>query len=171
MQSQKTILNMMTSSNGNIFRVTAPLWVESTCHQRIPPQRPVTRSFDVFFDLRLNKRLGKQSRRLWFETPSCSLWRHCNGRKPKHYVTDQWKSFRVCRLVVAAGATALTPSHFPSNARKSFWDPADEIYGYPISSWVVMTWLNTLKPRWKWPPFSKQYIQIHFPEWKCLNSD
>ena len=28
----------------------------------IPAQRPVTRSFDVFFDLRLNKRLSKQSR-------------------------------------------------------------------------------------------------------------
>ena len=26
-----------------------------------PAQRPVTRSFDVLFDLRLNKRLGKQS--------------------------------------------------------------------------------------------------------------
>ena len=26
-----------------------------------PAQRPVTRSFDVFFDLRLNKRLSKQS--------------------------------------------------------------------------------------------------------------
>ena len=44
-----------------------------------PSQRPVTRSFDVFFHLRLNKRLSKQSRRLWFETPSRSLWRHCNG--------------------------------------------------------------------------------------------
>ena len=28
-----------------------------------PSQRPVTRSFDVFFDLRLNKQLSKQSRR------------------------------------------------------------------------------------------------------------
>ena len=27
-----------------------------------PAQRPVTRSFDVFFDLRLNKRLSKQWR-------------------------------------------------------------------------------------------------------------
>ena len=26
-----------------------------------PAQRPVTRSFDIFFDLRLNKRLSKQS--------------------------------------------------------------------------------------------------------------
>ena len=42
-------------------------------------QRPITRSFDVFFDLRLNKRLGKQSWGWWFETPSRSLWRHCNA--------------------------------------------------------------------------------------------
>ena len=41
-------------------------------------QRPVTRSFDVFFDLRPNKRLSKQSRGWRFETPSRSLWRHCN---------------------------------------------------------------------------------------------
>ena len=41
-----------------------------------PTQRPMTRSFDVFFDLCLNKRLKKQSWRWWFETPSRSLWRH-----------------------------------------------------------------------------------------------
>ena len=43
-----------------------------------PSQRPVTRSFDVFFDLRLNKRLSTQSRRRWFEMPSRPLWRHCD---------------------------------------------------------------------------------------------
>ena len=43
-----------------------------------PSQRPVTPSFDTFFDLRLNKRLNKQSRRSRFETPSRSLWRHRN---------------------------------------------------------------------------------------------
>ena len=43
-----------------------------------PAQRPMTRGFDVFFDLRPNKRLSKQSRGWWFETPSRSLWRHCN---------------------------------------------------------------------------------------------
>ena len=42
-------------------------------------QRPVTRSFDVFFDLCLNKQLSKQSRHWWFEMPSHSLGRHCNG--------------------------------------------------------------------------------------------
>ena len=42
-------------------------------------QRPVTRSFDVCFDLRLNNRLSKQSWGWWFETASCPLWRHCNA--------------------------------------------------------------------------------------------
>ena len=41
-----------------------------------PAQRPVTRSFDFFFDLRLNKRLSKQSWGCWVDTPSRSLWRH-----------------------------------------------------------------------------------------------
>ena len=44
-----------------------------------PTQRPVTRSFDVFFDLRLSKRLSKQWWGWWFETPLRPLWRHCNG--------------------------------------------------------------------------------------------
>ena len=35
-----------------------------------PAQRPVTRSFDVYFDLCLNKRLRKQSWGWWFETLS-----------------------------------------------------------------------------------------------------
>ena len=41
-------------------------------------QRPMTRSVDVFFDLRLNKRLSKQSWGWWFETLSRPLCRHCN---------------------------------------------------------------------------------------------
>ena len=44
----------------------------------IPAQRPVTRSFDVFFDLRPNEQLNKQWWGWWFETPSWSLWRHSN---------------------------------------------------------------------------------------------
>ena len=69
---------MMTSSNGNIFRVTGPLCGEFTGPGEFPSQRPVTRSFDVFFDLPLNKRLSKQPWGWWFETPAWSLWRHRN---------------------------------------------------------------------------------------------
>ena len=50
---------MMTSSNGNIFRVTGHLCGEFTGPRWIPAHRPVTRSFDVFFDLRLNNRLSE----------------------------------------------------------------------------------------------------------------
>ena len=50
-----------------------------------PTQRLVTRSFDVFFDLRLNKRFSKQSCGGWFETLSCPLWRHRNDLKVFHH--------------------------------------------------------------------------------------
>ena len=86
---------MMASSNGNIFRVTGPLCGEFTGPGEFPTQRPVTRSFDVFFDLRLNKRLSKQPRGWWFETPSWSLWRQCNVWK-----NGQWppRSVRSCEV-------------------------------------------------------------------------
>ena len=70
--------HMMTSWNGSIFGVTGPLCGEFTGPGEFPTQRPVTQSFDVFFDLRLNKRLSKQPWGWWFETPSWSLWRQCN---------------------------------------------------------------------------------------------
>ena len=46
-----------------------------------PSQKSEPRGFEVFFDLSLNKRLSKQSRRQWFETPSRSLWRHYNENR------------------------------------------------------------------------------------------
>ena len=60
---------MMTSSNGNSFRVTGHL-----CE--FPAQRPVTQSFKVFFDLCLNEQLSRQLWGWWFEMPLCSLWHH-----------------------------------------------------------------------------------------------
>ena len=59
-------------------------------------QRPVTQSFDVFFDLRLNKCLSKQPRRQWFETPLCSLWRHCNDHTLPFRSTGCWDTERQC---------------------------------------------------------------------------
>ena len=77
--------DMMTSSNENIFCVTCPLRGNPPVISGVPSQRPQTLSFDVFFNLHPNKRLNKQSRRRRFKTPSCSLWRHCNG----------WHKFRI----------------------------------------------------------------------------
>ena len=53
--------------------------VNSPVTGEFPPQRPVTWSFDVFFDLSLNQQLSKQWGYQWFEKPSSSLWRYCNG--------------------------------------------------------------------------------------------
>ena len=83
--SVDTNRNMMTSSNGNIFRVTGPLCGEFTGRRWIPRTKPVTRSFDIFFDLRLNKQLNKQSWGWWFETSSRPLWRHINDFRSNLY--------------------------------------------------------------------------------------
>ena len=56
-------ITIMTSSNENIFRVTGHLWGNPPVTYGFPSQRPVTRSFDLFYDLCLNKRLSKQLRR------------------------------------------------------------------------------------------------------------
>ena len=59
-----------------------------------PARRPVTRSFDVFFDLRLNKRLSKQWWGWWFETPSRSVWRHRNDK-------TQWNICQhMCKVIL-----------------------------------------------------------------------
>ena len=76
--------SMMTSSNGNICRVTGPLCGEFSGIGEFPAQRPATRGFDVFF-LRLNKWLSKQWRGWWFETPSRPLWRHSNDTRLSHH--------------------------------------------------------------------------------------
>ena len=89
------VQTMITSSNGNIFALLALCAGNSPVTGEFPAQRPVTRSFDVFFDLRLNERLSKQWRGWWFETPSRSPWRHCNemvhkqeGTENSHKVTS-----------------------------------------------------------------------------------
>ena len=74
-----------------LFRITGPLWGVPAVTGGFPSQKPVTQSFDVFLDLRLNKRLSKQSGRWWFEMASRSLWRHCNAL---------WFTVHDCLLIV-----------------------------------------------------------------------
>ena len=74
--------------------------------REFPAKRPVTRSFDVFFDLRLNKRLSKQSWGWWFETPSWSLLRHCNGT-----TLLIWLILRFTKLVDQVQQITLSDTH------------------------------------------------------------
>ena len=64
-----------------------------------PSPRPVTWSLSVFFGQHLNKWLSKQSRRRWFETPSCSLWRHCNENWLSFYIWIMYRYYyTLCQL-------------------------------------------------------------------------
>ena len=64
----KSKQHIITSSNGNILRVTGQLCREFTSHRWIPH----TKASDAkpYFDLLLNKLLSKQASGWWFGTPS-----------------------------------------------------------------------------------------------------
>ena len=62
------------------FSTLLALWAgNSPVTGEFPTQRPVTRSFDVFFDPHLNKQLSKQSWSWWFDTASRPLLCHLNA--------------------------------------------------------------------------------------------
>ena len=69
---------MMMSSNANIFALLAIRAGNSPVTGEFPAQKPVTRCFDIFFDLHMNKRLSNRSWGWWFETLSHQFWRPCN---------------------------------------------------------------------------------------------
>ena len=109
MHCSALLRSMMTSSNGTIFHVTGPLCGEFTGPGEFPAQRPVTRSFDVFFDLRLTKRLSEQPLGWWFETPPWSLWRQCNGMRYSPSATPTRNNHVVCWACVYYIWIAITP--------------------------------------------------------------
>ena len=107
-----------------IFRVTGLLCGEFTGPGEFPAQRPVTRSFDVFFDLRPNKRLSKQPWGWWFETLSWSLWCHCNEKQISIIAANTlapyvaWSSTAMpllCRINGSLSPREWIKSHVPRN--------------------------------------------------------
>ena len=84
------VMLIMTSPDGSIFRVTASLCGEFTGDRWIPLIKVSDAELWCFFDLRLNKWLSNQWRRRWFETPSRSLWRHCNVTSEFHTRFHLW---------------------------------------------------------------------------------
>ena len=76
------------------FSMLLAVWKgNSPVTSEFPSIRPVMQSFDVFFDLCLNKRLSKQSRHQWYEMPlRCSLWCHCNVCIFPHPSLNPWAS-------------------------------------------------------------------------------
>ena len=64
---------MMTSSNGNIFHITGHLCGNSPVTGEFTSQRPVTPSFDIFFDLRLNAHCDVYVMRLMVTAPQAII--------------------------------------------------------------------------------------------------
>ena len=129
----------------------------STVPVEFPTQRPVTLSFDVYFDLRPNKRLSKQSWGWWFETLSWSLWRHCNDMK--EFITMSWHLFRskttLCNSVLI-------------NLCYSFACPSCIYFILTWVKWPPLPWknLNTNQAcsNYNFPSFSSPYVAIIFPK-------
>ena len=107
-------------------------------------QRPVTRSFDVFFELRLNKQLSKQSWGWWFETTSCPLWHQCNAMKlccimfkfPTIVFSRCFKLFDWMSL------WCLGPiiNHFPPVCQSIFWQMYSKLVGLLSSNyWSILS--------------------------------
>ena len=106
---------------------TLPVTVE------LPTQRPVTRSFDVFVELCVNKQLSKQSCGWCFQTPVSSLWRHCNECSATYwllYKASLPETNVKKRASILTGVGTET-DHLP-NWRESF------------SQWLTLEWNPTL---------------------------
>ena len=118
-------IRMMTSSNGNIFRVTGHLCGEFYRSPVNSPQKARDAELCFFFDLRLNKRLSKQWWGRLFETLSRPLWCHCNAREVSE-INEGWHCLR--------NATGHTET-VVSEASSCFWLPsvAAKLYVYILN--------------------------------------
>ena len=122
----------------------------SSAPGEFPTQRPVTRSFDVFFDLCPNKGLSKQSWSWWFETPSHPLGRHRNADRS------------------AVSATILRPDMFLNTGSG---DIASFVCNITVTSWWERWRLKSPAPRLFAQPFVQAQIKEnikalrHWPLW------
>ena len=115
------------------------MWGNSPATGEFPAQRPVTRSFGVFFDLRLNKPCGwvNKSWCWWFETPCCSLWRHCNGWCCSHQINH------------INGASCTKPANHVPESSKKVPNPSDLVW-CGVRLFMVITQYATACFRWFW---------------------
>ena len=105
-----------------------------------PSQKPVTQSFDVFFDLHLNNRLSKQSRGWWFETPSRALWRHCNALSKATMIQFSDAYMRYC--------VTHPPLQWCHNERDGVSSPVSPLFDQPLVQAQIKENINA--PR-HWP--------------------
>ena len=117
-----------------------------------PAQRPVTRSFDVFFNLRLNKRLRKQPWGWWFETLSCPLWRHCNECDPlTHAYSSGLRHRHMVQLYDCLGSGVLLSVDFRIGVKsidhkpqKEMRQSANRVHISGRKQFSLIKWMNNI---------------------------
>ena len=125
----------------------------SPVNGEFPTKRTGTQIFDVFFDLRPNKRLSKQLWGWWFETPLRSFWRHLNDSQ--HYADGIFKCFRQTKCCTASNMslTIVTSSNenilhvtgpLCGNSPVRHWPFVWGIHGSPGNSPHKGQWRGTL---------------------------
>ena len=109
-------------------------------HRWIPvSQRPVKRCFDVFFDLCM--KLSKQWWDWWFETPSCSLWRHCYVEAGANIGDiDVFPSAR-------GGNVSKTLTYYPWDQHKTSYLNHDDVIKW---KYFPCYWPFVSKQSWGW---------------------
>ena len=90
-------------------------------------QRPVMRSFDIFFDLRLNKQFSKQLWGWWFEMPSRSLWCHCNELHRDCW----WPGSARSQAISSHGINLIFPNYSNLSTNK-----------VDIALWINLYWMK-----------------------------
>ena len=111
-------------------------------------QRPVTRSFDVYFDLRPNKGLSKQLWGWWFETQACPLWRHRNAY------------FLQGCLTGTESIPILPPIHEHSAARtvRDIFTIVDPFY--QLGQTLIQTWISNQTHSKMWNEITYQFTNF-----------
>ena len=118
----------------------------STVTGEFPVQRPVTRSFDVFCDLSLNKRLSKQWWGWRLETPSRPLWRHCNERcRWLKILTTRTSTSCIANTIVAPGH--LQQRRWPSSPVSAAERSVLSLVGWCYGEQHLAFFISTL---WVW---------------------
>ena len=108
-----------------------------------PAERPVTRSFDAFFDLRLNKRMSKQSCGWRFDI-SRPLWRHRNVCLLRS-MSEEWYIW----------SSMIHWCLFPLIVRK--WEGV-----YFVSTTQIKNWSSVIKMTSLWCNIMKTHVRGFF---------
>ena len=145
-----------------------------------PAQRPVTRSFDVFFDLRLNKRSSNHEAGGLRRHRAHYLWRHCNVKYYNHYYVkasslrvrlSQWRRMHGRRVFVSQ----VTGSSFNSFLKPTTKEtPKFHITGPLWGESRDNQWIPFTKDKWCVKLFNPCHhvfsygIHIVLSKFKCI---